>query len=245
MRGLATACTTTLRCLFSLSKKRNKTNPFNICSWLKNLYFLSKNSPSKSVFSPKKGSKRNPVEVGSYLGNLFAVLPLVRYYWEASFCHRQFRGFRASLVFTKPFPQAPPKQSHNSVSLFLTSVSSLSLRCHTTTRLPNFPETLEKLISGRSQGLGSTVGGARAAPLFRTHRTDTGFLAGEKTGSCDRHASSSSLSTKAKLHVGLDFCQLKWFLGFEIRFVDFQNKLLIVNSMYINISIALMIVCEV
>ena len=35
-------------------------------------------------------------------------MPLVRYYWEASFCHRQFRGFRASLVFTKPFPQAPP-----------------------------------------------------------------------------------------------------------------------------------------
>ena len=50
---------------------------------------------------PKKRRKTNPVDVGSYLGNLFAVLPLVRYYW-ATFCQRQFRGFRASLVFTVP-----------------------------------------------------------------------------------------------------------------------------------------------
>ena len=66
--------------------------------------------------SQKKGAKNPQVEVCSYLGNLFAVLPLVRYYW-ATFCRRQFRGFRASLVFT--VPTSSPLSSHNLCHFFL------------------------------------------------------------------------------------------------------------------------------
>ena len=77
---------------------------------------------------PKKGQKTPQVEAGSYLGNLFAVLPLVRYYW-ATFCRRQFRGFRASLVFT--VANLFPPFVAQFVSLFpLTSVSILSLDRH-------------------------------------------------------------------------------------------------------------------
>ena len=115
---------------------------------------------------PKKRRKTNPVDVGSYLGNLFAVLPLVRYYW-ATFCQRQFRGFRASLVFTVPTSPLL-KSPHNLCHFF-------SLPCqffHSAVTQLDFHEFSREIgISGRSHGLGSTVGGARAAPLKRrTHR---------------------------------------------------------------------------
>ena len=120
---------------------------------------------------PKKRRKTNPVDVGSYLGNLFAVLPLVRYYW-ATFCQRQFRGFRASLVFT--VPTSPPlKSPHNLCHFF-------SLPCQffhsAVTQLDFHKFSREIGISGPSHGLGSTVGGARAASLLpneqigHTHR---------------------------------------------------------------------------
>ena len=125
---------------------------------------------------PKKRRKTNPVDVGSYLGNLFAVLPLVRYYW-ATFCQRQFRGFRASLVFT--VPTSAPLKSHNLCHFF-------SLPCqffHSAVTQLDFHEFSREIgISGPSHGLGSTVGGARAASLCsRTNRSDThtgfpGFL---------------------------------------------------------------------
>ena len=127
--------------------------------------------------SQKKGAKNPQVEVCSYLGNLFAVLPLVRYYW-ATFCRRQFRGFRASLVFTVANLFPPSLLARRTICVTFSS----HFRVNSFTRPSQFSRknSREMAISGRSHGLGSTVGGARAAPLCysqligQTH-TDTGF----------------------------------------------------------------------
>ena len=121
---------------------------------------------------PKKRRKTNPVDVGSYLGNLFAVLPLVRYYW-ATFCQRQFRGFRASLVFT--VPTSPPSQvAAQFVSLFLTSVSILSLGRHTTWFSRIFTRNRDQWSVPRARiNCRRRASGVSASE--RTDRTHTGF----------------------------------------------------------------------
>ena len=95
----------------------------------------------------------------------------------------QFRGFRASLVFTTA-------SSNLFKAQIFSHFFSLSRQCFHSSSAAVTPEKSAP-ISGRSHGLGSTVGGARAASLNgRTscvHRflwTDN-FLAGEITGSSD------------------------------------------------------------
>ena len=128
----------------------------------------------------------------AYLGNLFAVLPLVRYYW-ATFCHSS--NLEASLhhLFSPPtLFSLPCNWSHDLCHFFLTFVSILSLCCHVTiTPNPQFPEkiwaTNQREIWAQINGVRPTgsdrlTSGARAVISETTKRlvstTNTGLSAG-------------------------------------------------------------------
>ena len=140
----------------------------------------------------------------AYLGNLFAVLPLVRYYW-ATFCHSS--NLEASLhhLFSPPtLFSLPCNWSQDLCHFFLTFVSILSLCCHVTiTPTPQFPEkiwaTNQREIWAQINGVRPT-GSDRLTSGARTAISETTndrfvcrrFLAGEITGSFLCHASSLS-----------------------------------------------------
>ena len=140
----------------------------------------------------------------AYLGNLFAVLPLVRYYW-ATFCHSS--NLEASLhhLFSPPtLFSLPCNWSHDLCHFFLTFVSILSLCCHVTiTPTPQFPEKIwatnqreiwAQINGVRPAGSDRLTSGARAAISETTNDRFVcrRFLAGEITGSFLCHASSLS-----------------------------------------------------